>query len=136
MHDLGKLVLAKYVTDPYIEILASTAQSQTSLIEAEREKLGTTHASVGGYLAQWWHLPPKIVDAVRYHHDPKKAQTDHRLAHLIHLANVLAHRLELGSSGPVRETEIVPTTYKMVGMKPEAIEKLETELRNTDLIPG
>lgn len=136
MHDLGKLVLAKYVSGPYGEIIANTAQGESSLIEVEREKLGTTHASVGGYLAQWWHLPPKIVDAVRHHHDPDKAQTDPRLTHLIHLANALSHRLELGSSGPVRELEIVPTTYKMVGLHPEAVVKLEAELRDTDLLPN
>ncbi len=135
MHELGKLVLAKYVTEPYGQILESSAQSQTPLIDVERQQLGTTHASVGGYLAQWWNLPQKIVDAVRHHHDPEKAQTDPQLAHLIHLSNALAHRLELGSSGPVRETGIAPTTYETIGLSPRAIDQLEERLQGIELLP-
>jgi len=136
MHDLGKLVLAKYVSGPYGEILATTARSKTKLIETEQEKLGTTHASVGGYLAQWWHLPPKIVDAVRYHHDPDKAQTDPVLTHLTHLANALAHRLELSTSGPIGELEIAPETCNVIGLRAEALAKIEDALRNTELMPN
>ena len=128
--------MAKYVSGPYGEILATTARSKTKLIETEQEKLGTTHASVGGYLAQWWHLPPKIVDAVRYHHDPDKAQTDPVLTHLTHLANALAHRLELSTSGPIGELEIAPETCNVIGLRPEALAKIEDALRNTELMPN
>ncbi len=134
MHDLGKLILAKYAAQPYGEILTATAAGGAALPDVEREKLGVTHASVGGYLAQWWHLPAKIVDAVRYHHEPAKAQTDEQLTHLIHLANALAHRLELGASGPVRECDIAPSTAEMVGLRPDGLDKLEASLRNTELI--
>ena len=134
MHDLGKLILAKYAAQPYGEILTATAAGGASLPDIEREELGVTHSSVGGYPAQWWHLPAKIVDAVRYHHEPAKAQTDEQLTHLIHLANALAHRLELGASGPVRECDFAPSTAAIAGLRPDALDKLETSLRNTELI--
>ena len=94
IHDLGKLVLAQYASEPHWGFLASTGHGQSTLLETAYNKRATTHASVGGDLAQSWHLPPPIVDAVRHHHDPERAQTAPQLTHLIHLSNALAHRLE------------------------------------------
>lgn len=135
MHDLSKLVLAQYASEPYWEFLESTGHGQSTLLEAACNKRATPHASVSGDLAQSRHLPSQIVDAVRHHHDLERAQAAPQLTHLIHRSNALAHRLALGSSGPVRETEIAPTTYKMVDLRPEALDQLEEELHNTDLIP-
>jgi HD-like signal output (HDOD) protein/CheY-like chemotaxis protein len=68
LHDVGKLVLANGL-DGYEAILAGSAQARRPLHEVELERLGTTHAHVGGYLLGIWGLPTVIVDAVARHHE-------------------------------------------------------------------
>jgi HD-like signal output (HDOD) protein/CheY-like chemotaxis protein len=134
LHDLGKLVLAKYVADKYRKVLIDAHASQNPLFESEHLQLGTDHPAIGGHLAGWWNLPPKIVEAVRWHHAPNEAKIDPRLTYLVHLANALAHRLELGSSGPKQQLpNIDERTYKILTLPASEIDKILDELRQKDL---
>lgn len=136
LHDLGKLVLAKYAETRYRTVFCTTTERQTPVVDIERELMGTDHALVGGYLAKWWNLPSKIVDAVHYHYEPASAVTDPMLAHTVHLADVLAHRLEIGSSGPGTTPQLANTVFTVLGLGSADIAKLEKELRDMDLSPS
>jgi HD-like signal output (HDOD) protein/CheY-like chemotaxis protein len=133
LHDLGKLVLAKYVAKQYSKVLLAAHESQDPLFEIERQLLGTDHSAIGGHLAEWWNLPPKIVEAVRWHHAPNESKMDTRLTHLVHLSNALAHQLELGSSGPKQPISIDEHTYKVLDLSHSEIEKILDELREKDI---
>lgn len=135
LHDLGKLVLGKYVAKQYSKVLLDAQNTQAPLFETERQQLGTDHPSIGGHLADWWNLPPKIVEAVRWHHAPNESKMDRRLTHLVHLSNALAHQLELGSSGPKQPSTIDERTYEILALPHAEIEKILDELREKDLTP-
>lgn len=48
------------------------------------------HAEIGARLAAAWAMPPRLIEAIGYHHDPRMAKSDGRNAMVLHLANELA----------------------------------------------
>lgn len=89
LHDLGKNVLGMFVADEYEDIRRLVQQEDYSFDEAERAVLGTDHATVAGMLLRHWQLPEAIVEAVRWHHHPRKATAEDPLTGLIHVADIL-----------------------------------------------
>jgi len=95
LHDLGKTVLGSFV-DGDIEEVQAAASDGSSFEEAEREVFGMNHAEVGADLLAAWSLPPTIVDAVRWHHDPDAAEPASTLVDVVHLADALCLILGIG----------------------------------------
>ncbi len=52
-----------------------------------------THEEVGGWLAERWNLPDHLVEAIRHHHSPSRADKNKDLVALIHCADVFACRM-------------------------------------------
>ena len=71
LHDVGKLILAANIPDPYHAALAMAKQKAMPPQDAERMFLGATHAEVGAYLLGLWGLPDSIVIATALHHRPR-----------------------------------------------------------------
>ena len=90
LHDIGKLVLAAHLPDLYSVARVQAQAHGTTVWEAERAVLGTTHAEVGAYLLRLWGLPEPIVEALAFHHCPS-ACPDQRFSPLtaVHIANAL-----------------------------------------------
>ena len=70
LHDVGKLPIAAHLPESFAEILDHMRARAIPMTDAESIVLGTTHASVGGYLLGLWGLPDFIFEAVAYHHNP------------------------------------------------------------------
>jgi putative nucleotidyltransferase with HDIG domain len=68
LHDIGKLVLARYLRADATAILEIAVDRHIPFVEAERSLLGCDHSEVGGALARHWGMPADIVDAVERHH--------------------------------------------------------------------
>lgn len=103
LHDIGRLVLVTCFPDEYREALAYQKKHDCFLLTAERDVLGLDHAQVGQALAERWHFAPSIQAAVAHHHAPEEATAD-SLAGVVHVADVMAHALDLCP----REDELVP----------------------------
>ena len=69
LHDVGRLILAFACPRDYRNVLDKTGGS-TTMLAAEQEVFGCTHAAVGAYLLGLWGLPDAIVAAAAWHHDP------------------------------------------------------------------
>lgn len=104
LHDLGRLVLVTRFPDHYAEVLARRKLDDCDLMQAERAVLGIDHAQVGRALAQQWHIPEQICRAIANHHHPMR-QDDGELPAVVHVANVIAHGLDLAAD----EDELVPS---------------------------
>ena len=90
LRDLGHTVLATGVTSMYKAIADRVSATGELLIAVEREVLGVTHAEVGAAMLTIWGIPPTIVDAIRFHHDPGSAPVHVReIASAIHVADCL-----------------------------------------------
>ncbi|MCP4567836.1 MAG: HDOD domain-containing protein [FCB group bacterium] len=98
LHDIGKMVISVYLSDLAEKIKAEKIEKPylTDRV-VENEIMGFDHTHIGAYLGGHWKLPAKLVEAVRYHHDPVACENpENGLPHLIHLANYLAlHTFDL-----------------------------------------
>ena len=52
LHDVGKVILNKYVADGFSEIVGRVTDEGTSFAEAEHQVLGFSHEEVGGMIAE------------------------------------------------------------------------------------
>lgn len=94
LHDLGRLVLVTRFPEGYAQVLAERKLRDCPLLEAERAVFGIDHAQVGRALGQHWRIPEAICRAIANHHQPM--QQDHgELPAIVHVANVIAHGLDL-----------------------------------------
>ena len=76
LHDIGILILAANVPEMYHEVLLRV-QPNISLTQVEEEILATSHGEVGAYLLGLWGLPDPIVEALAFHHHPRKCLSQH-----------------------------------------------------------
>jgi putative nucleotidyltransferase with HDIG domain len=93
LHDMGISVLHRYFRNEYKRIVEILQETDLNALEAEESVLGVTHAEIGGWLAERWNLPDHLVEAIRFHHSPSRADKNKDLVALIHCADVFAFRM-------------------------------------------
>ena len=94
LHDAGKLVLAARLPQEFERALEASRAEQRPLHLVERERMGTTHAEIGGYLLGLWGLSGAVVDAVCRHHRPEAPEgggTGLSVLAIVHIADGLAY---------------------------------------------
>jgi HD-like signal output (HDOD) protein len=92
LHDIGKLVELRFLTDEMKEANDAAKQKKQELYKAELELLGFSHADVGGWLAEQWNLPYHQSNAIYYHPYPWLSFREPNLAMLVNFSNCLAHK--------------------------------------------
>ena len=85
------------------------------LYDAEREVIGYSHAAIGGALMELWKLPISLEEVVRCHHDPATAVHYPVEAAIIHVADIIAHVMQLGSSGEHYVPPLEKSAWKLLG---------------------
>ena len=66
-----------------------------SLNVVEEEMFGANHADVGSYILGLWGLPPSLIEAVAFHHDPLRALgIGFTPLTAVHVADALVHAAE------------------------------------------
>jgi HD-like signal output (HDOD) protein len=89
---------------------------------AEQEVLGCTHAEIGRLLAERWNLPPKLTDTIALHHRPLDAGPYALEASIVHLADILARALDLGSGGDRKIPPLDQTAWDILKLKTTALD--------------
>jgi putative nucleotidyltransferase with HDIG domain len=121
LHDIGRLVLVTHFADRFERVQARAAELDCYPIEAEQAVLGIDHAAVGGALAAHWQFPPRIVSAIVHHHDPDAAGAG-ALATLAHVADCIAHGLDLSGAERDLVPPLSPQAWEVVNLGPSALE--------------
>jgi len=105
LHDIGLLAMSSYFPAELDELIACAGASDMPLSAIER-KLGLTpHAQIGAWLAAHWRFPAEVVTAIAAHHaEVPEAGPRASVADCVHVANAIAHALELAQL----EGELVP----------------------------
>lgn len=103
LHNLGTLVLATRFPEQYALVRSYRQHHDCQMIEAELAVLGIDHAQVGSALAAWWKFPAAIQQAVADQHAVDRLDAP-GLPLLVHMANAIAHALDLAGS----EEALVP----------------------------
>lgn len=94
LHDIGYLVFAARFPLQYAQVRRHAQQTDCQPLEAERALLHFDHQDVGAALARRWCFPADILEGIAAHHAPED-QTARSLAGIVHLADIMAHSLNL-----------------------------------------
>lgn len=97
MHDIGKLMLADSLPEAFQHVLTRAATRNVPFYEIETEMFGASHAGLAAYLLGLWGLPAPIVEAVAFHHSPRRTSClEFSPLTAVHVANALEHERDGG----------------------------------------
>lgn len=133
IHDLGKLILALCMPKEYSSVFEWLAANPCTVRKAERELLGFDHAQVGDWIAEKWRLPMELRNAARLHHGPTQAREDREMVFCVHVGDVIARSLGIGSPGDMYMEEINLQSWQHFNLDvpflDETVEQLVAELK-------
>ncbi len=137
IHDIGKVVLDEYAPAEFDQVLTVVQEKDCLIYEAEREVLGSSHAQIGRWLATKWGLPAELTDVIFYHHQPGNAQRAPRWTAFVHVGDVLARTLKLGSGGDRKIPPLDPSGWALTGLDEATLKRvlatLPSEFAKADL---
>jgi HD-like signal output (HDOD) protein len=114
--DVGQLLIATRL--PIDMQAVQKEQGGRPLEEVERERLGSSHAEIGGALLSLWNMPSALVEAVTLHHTPPDAAATANVPTA--LALVCAMEDEAHAVGAGRKAELKATVEKLAQIFPMA----------------
>jgi HD-like signal output (HDOD) protein len=83
MHDVGRFVLYLEAPDELRLVDEADWATPQELIDSERRLCGFTHAELGYQAGLKWHLPLRITNFIRVHHDHPATVPDPAIAALV-----------------------------------------------------
>ena len=123
LHDIGQLVLAITCPEHYAPALAALANDPGPIDTHETTLVGLTHSEAGAMLARHWQLPDNITAAIASHHAPASDPGEPLVA-LIHVANALAHSLELTGETSERVPPLDETSWNTMHIDDHTLQNL------------
>jgi signal transduction histidine kinase/HD-like signal output (HDOD) protein/ActR/RegA family two-component response regulator len=131
-HDIGKVALDTCAREDFDRIIKHANAKHVSVLEAEKELLGTDHAVVGKWVAERWGLPDMFTHAVWLHHQPAgslpESGFDRELVEIVHLANIVVRGQMIGSGGDSRVYPVSQRLLNSLGLKEEDLEEIKPKL--------
>jgi putative nucleotidyltransferase with HDIG domain len=117
LHDVGKAVFALVAPDEMAQIVRGIRHQGRRALSLEKEILGVTHTEMGAYLLTFWGLPMPIIEAVAYHHEPRRVPL-HGLDALaaVHIANTLVNARVMGACGVLEDEPLDPSYLQSLGV--------------------
>jgi putative nucleotidyltransferase with HDIG domain len=90
LHDFGMIVLASHDPEKYRMVMSKATDLSQPLYVVEKMNLGVSHAEAGAYMLGLWNLPPKVIEAVLFHHFPGSSPSgDFQPLTAVHIADAL-----------------------------------------------
>lgn len=127
LHDLGKVALWAYLPEE-VESIYRLMKMQGSTYRETEIALDLDHAQVGKLLGQRWDLPPCLVEAMGYHHDPHQGLSDYPLVASVHLADFLALEAGIGQELTPDPPILKTNCLQKLGIDQDALDGLRAEL--------
>ena len=129
LHDIGRLALASHFPEEFG--LALRHQHDSLVQEAEQAALGTDHCELGARIAEYWCFTSQVIHAIRGHHAPP-AQGTLDLVDVVHVADNIAHALDLSQLPGEAVPPLSAPAWARVGLSPDEcraiFERVEQEL--------
>ena len=94
MHDIGVIVIYRYFEDEWNNINSLVRDKHMSRLDAEQEIFSQDHGCIGAMLLDLWNVPKRIVDSVKFHHSPEKAEENREDVAVTFLGNALARQID------------------------------------------
>ncbi|KMP11189.1 hypothetical protein UR09_01575 [Candidatus Nitromaritima sp. SCGC AAA799-A02] len=105
IHDIGSLLFYSQIPIKSRLFLSEAKLDEKSLSEVENKHLHFDHAKLGGELLKKWRFPEIFQKTASFHHHPLEAGEYSRPACVVHLSDIIAFEMKLGSNG---ESNISP----------------------------
>ena len=115
VHDIGKLVMVRYLKADVKTILKLRDEKGFSFVEAERELFGCDHAEVGGEMAKRWGFPDEVAFAIAHHHDMPVEPSTTTLDAVV-VANLVAKAIGTGLGAEGMDLRIDDKAFRRVGL--------------------
>jgi HD-like signal output (HDOD) protein len=118
MHDIGTLLVNHRYPEIAEETIRGARGDEQLLRELEVEELGFDHAQLGGLMLGNWRLPATIVDAIAWHHEPRRAELTPVDAAILNVADVIANFSGTGSFSEfvAANAEFDPVVFEGLGL--------------------
>jgi HD-like signal output (HDOD) protein len=129
VHNIGKLVMAKYIPDELEKSINVSLEKNVSLSEAETEVIGYNHNEVGHHLAIRWRLPQLLDEVITHNENPAEAENHRELTSIIRLASLLSRSYGIGNSGEPEFTWDIQqdVAWKVLSQENDVLEILDFE---------
>ncbi|BCS54905.1 HDOD domain-containing protein [Geobacter sp. SVR] len=88
IHDLGVVFLSNFMPGEFQAVLESMKTRPVKLVDAEIERLGTSHSEIGYCMARKWNFPEAYCEVIANHHHPDEATTDPVLCSVVNLSDL------------------------------------------------
>lgn len=119
LHDLGKLVLARFLATETVELLSrAESEGRQSRERAETELLEVHHAELGFLIAQRWGLPERIGRGIQYHHTPDAGGDV--ICDIVAVANLAAKTIKEAPMPPEPMPEVHRAARERLGLDENA----------------
>ena len=128
LHDIGSLILFKEAPEDARKILLRCKESGENLFKVEKEILGYDHAEIGALLLAEWKLSDRLVEMVKYHHQPVNAGDCLDEACIIARADALVYEMKIGYSGEPGVPELDPMVLERIPISDEEIIELKEDI--------
>ena len=136
LHDIGKAVFLFRFTDHYRKVLELVESENVSILQAELDLLGISHADCGGELAIHWDLPGEVRTAIASHHTPGQSSQHRRLAAMVHIADIAVRTMNIGSGGDPLIPAMDPYAQRLQKSVEEIVENQKDIVSQCDSILG
>lgn len=125
IHNVGKVVIALFVQQAFMNILDLVQSSGITFHEAEKNVLGFNHQEVGEKILEKWNFPPVLRSIVRFYQDPELAPAEHQLeVSIVHVANAICLMGGVGIGNDGLYHEMKDQAVKKVGLTQNELETL------------
>lgn len=124
LHDIGRLLMFAKMPQAVAELMFRCKNNGELVYKTERDTLKFDHADVGEALLKEWKLPVSLVEMVAFHHHPLRAKNYGIEASVIHIADIVAHALQIGSSGEFFVPVFEPGAWELIKLSPSVLSPL------------
>jgi len=124
LHNIGSLVL--YQTQPELakQAIQAAKNDNVYIFEAEKRLFGFDHTEVGQALVKAWHLPDSLETVVRYHHNPSKTERFKSEVAIIHIADIIVSREQLGLKCEHKIAPIDPDLLTLLNIEQDVLSEV------------
>ena len=129
IHDTGKLILDKYISEQWDKFEAFMADGDGSFLMAEKAILEIDHAEAAFEVCKAWNIPESLTTAIGFHHFPSQSQ-ESVLAYIVHVADAIAMMTGLGLGVDGALYKLDDNAMEFLGLKEDAINDIMVEVLN------